>query len=166
MSHCRVVVVDEPIKKLDVWHSIPFESRTTEYRNKIHWQVGRAKVDGVKSLLCWSVLVPHMVGEPKRPGEVMENWSVVQSPVAPSGNTISKILFECGKETKDTPTWGTSSCGRIGSGRHSHLSSQCVCLKPKFQVNAYGRCKGILLWNRIGYGKYPDCKGKFCRCRG
>ena len=34
--------------------------------------------------MCWPVLYPQMVGEPMVPGEVMENWSVTQSPIAKS----------------------------------------------------------------------------------
>ena len=42
------------------------------------------------NLLCWPVLVPHIIGDADE--AVMENWSVLQSPTTPPGSKNSKHI--------------------------------------------------------------------------
>ena len=50
--------------------------------------------------LCWPVLVPQMMGVPLLEGDVMENWSVAQSPMAPPGVLINKMRVSDLQEPK------------------------------------------------------------------
>ena len=83
MSHDLVVEVDVPRLTLTLWQLEPSESRITEKENEIRHMAAYLFLYNV-ILLCWPVFVPQMTGDPQAPGEVMENWSVEQSPVPPS----------------------------------------------------------------------------------
>lgn len=70
MSHILLEPVDEPIPKLAMWHDVE-----------------------ASTIMCWPVLNPHMTGEPVFPGAVIENVSVMQSPIDPTRNIKNNLTY-------------------------------------------------------------------------
>ncbi len=52
-------------------------------------EINKTSLHALQTLLCCPVLKPHIMGDPLFPGEVTENVSVVQSPMAPPFNVFA-----------------------------------------------------------------------------